>query len=351
MVTLRQIAELAGVSVQTVANVLQGRNKECWPSVVERARIIREIAARLDYRPNAAAKSMRTHQSRQIGILIRNDSSQQRFRNISAFETLLGINEELERAGYVAALVRVGDVRSSARSRVFHERMLDGMIVLSAIPTDIEQMVEGLIPKCIWVDTNLWRDRGVVRRDERHAGRLAAQALANLGYQQLLWFGRGPKDGISEHHYSFVERLAGVRHVVKRQHLQLATLMASRTKLCREPEQLASFLRPDTGIIAYSTPHARWLAHIANSMGLRCGYDFGLVCCDDSHDLSTQWPSLSRVSFDRFGIGVRAAKMMLNLLKGEACPSTRIRGHWKPGNTAWGPRPFPPLPLPITRLR
>src|ERR1700721_168715 len=80
MVTLRQIAEEAGVSVQTVANVLQGRNKERWPSVAERARQIRAIAARLEYRPSAAAKSMRTHRSHQIGILIKNNPDQ-RFRN------------------------------------------------------------------------------------------------------------------------------------------------------------------------------------------------------------------------------------------------------------------------------
>ena len=189
MVTLRQIAEEAGVSVQTVANVLQGRNKERWPSVAERARQIRAIATRLEYRPSAAAKSMRTRRSQQIGILILNNPDQ-RYRNFVSFETILGINEALEQAGYIAVLVRVGDVRSSSDSRVFREQVLDGMIVLSAIPPDIEQMVEQMIPQCVWVDSNLWRPEGVIRRDERHAGRVAANAVADMGYKKVVWYGQ-----------------------------------------------------------------------------------------------------------------------------------------------------------------
>jgi LacI family transcriptional regulator len=341
MVTLRQIAAEAGVSVQTVANVLQGRNKERWPSVAERAKQIRAIAARLDYRPSAAAKSMRTRRTQAIGILIRNNPAQ-RFRNIIAFESILGIKETLEQAGYLSVLVRVGDVRSSAEARVFRERVLDGMIVLSAVPADVDEMVEQVMPQCVWVDSNLWRKHRVVRRDERHAGRVAANALAELGYRNLLWFGMSSRQQLRDPHYSMTDRLAGVRLVAKQRGLELDTLLASRREIYRRPELLIPWLRPEVGIIAYSTPYARWLSHLATSVGKRPGYDFGMVCCDSSHDLSTQWPGLSRVSFDRFAIGVRAAKMMINVLNGKAAPSVHVRGRWKPGNTAWGPSPFSP---------
>jgi LacI family transcriptional regulator len=339
MVTLRQIAEEAGVSVQTVANVLQGRNKERWPSVAERAKQIRAIAARLEYRPSAAAKSMRTHRSQQVGILIRNNPDQ-RFRNVVAFETILGINEALEQAGYIAVLVRVGDVRSNADSRVFRERLLDGMIVLSAVPPDIEQMVEQVMPQCVWVDSNLWRPQRVIRRDERQAGRLAAKALADLRYEKLLWYGQ-PNGRGANYHYSLVDRLAGVREVAKKRELDLHSVLASRKAVYHKPHLLTEYLRPDVGIIAYSTTYARWLAHYAASLGLCPGYDFGLVCCDDSHDLHRQWPGLSRSTFNRFAMGKGAAEMLIDLIEGRECPSRKLSSRWQPGNTAWGPGPFP----------
>jgi len=39
--TLRQIAKEAGVSIDTVSRVLNGRNKELWPGTMQRAATIR----------------------------------------------------------------------------------------------------------------------------------------------------------------------------------------------------------------------------------------------------------------------------------------------------------------------
>jgi DNA-binding LacI/PurR family transcriptional regulator len=55
----------------TVSNVLNGKNKENWPSTARRAAKIREIAEKMNYRPNAAAKAVVT------GALRRHRSPQQ----------------------------------------------------------------------------------------------------------------------------------------------------------------------------------------------------------------------------------------------------------------------------------
>ena len=334
-VTIVKIAEYLGLSPPTVSHILnkRGRFRE------ETRQRVFQAAQELGYVPNGAARSMRNQRSQQVGILIKNNPDQ-RFRNVVAFETILGINEALEQAGYMAVLVRVGDVRSKTDSRVFRERLLDGMIVLSAVPPDIEQMVEQVMPQCVWVDSNLWRPQRVIRRDERLAGRLAATALADLGYKKLLWYGQPNAKGVN-YHYSLVDRLAGVRQVAKKRELELSSVLASRKAVCNKPELLTEYLRPEVGIIAYSTTYARWLAHYAASLGLCPGYDFGLVCCDDSHDLHRQWPGLARSTFNRFGMGVRAGQMMLDVLNGKSVPSVRLRGRWCPGNTALGPRKTP----------
>jgi DNA-binding LacI/PurR family transcriptional regulator len=216
------------------------------------------------------------------------------------------------------------------------------MIVVSAMPPDVEQMVEEVMPHCVWVDSNLWRPQQVIRRDERHAGRLAANALADLGYRKLLWYGSKTKVHALDYHYSVTDRLAGVEQVARKRNIELSTVLASRDMVYKHPKLLAQWFRPDIGIVTYSTTYARWLSHFAASLGRRPGYDFGLVCCDDSHDLGRQWPGLCRVSFDRFGMGVKAGRMIIDVLQGKSTPSLRIRGRWKPGSTAWGPQRFAP---------
>jgi LacI family transcriptional regulator len=337
--TIKKLAEHLGLSPPTVSHILnrRGRFRD------ETRRRVLQAAEEFGYVPNGAARSMRNQRSQQIGALIRNNPAQ-RFRNIAAYETILGINEGLEQAGYLLSLVRIGDVQDSdnpkaPQSRAFSERMFDGMIVVSAVPQDVLTKVEHLTPHCVWLDTDVWRPTGALKRDERLAGSMATQALIDLGYRKLLWFGPSI-DSVSEFHYSLGDRMSGVQTTVAQHSIQLNMLMEPRETLSAQPQRLIDWLKPEIGVIAYSTSYARWLAHEAGSLGLQPGYDFGLVCCDDSKDLSMQWPGLCRVTFDRFQMGLEAARMVTSLIEGKPCPSQKLRGHWQPGNTAWGPERF-----------
>lgn len=70
MPTLRDVAEAAGVSVNTVSRVFNGTTKATWPRVAKQAAEIRRIAAEMGYRPNLAARAMRTNKTYQIGLLV-----------------------------------------------------------------------------------------------------------------------------------------------------------------------------------------------------------------------------------------------------------------------------------------
>jgi DNA-binding LacI/PurR family transcriptional regulator len=65
MPTSRDVAQLAGVSQTTVSYVLNGRGNV---SEATRARVL-EIAARVGYRPNLAARSMRTRRSGRLAVI------------------------------------------------------------------------------------------------------------------------------------------------------------------------------------------------------------------------------------------------------------------------------------------
>ncbi len=68
MVTIRQIAQEAGVSVGTVSNVINNVDRVAPET---RARVL-EIMRRYNYRPNAIARSLSTHRTRTIGLVISN---------------------------------------------------------------------------------------------------------------------------------------------------------------------------------------------------------------------------------------------------------------------------------------
>jgi len=338
-VTLHKIAEQSNVSPRAVSYALNGQ-----PGVSDATRQrIRAIADRLGYRPHAAARSMRSRKSGQVGVLIRNDDAD-RLTHLMAFETILGINQGLEDAGYVLSLVRIGDVCKGldSGSRVFKEHLLDGLIVLCEMPDRVDRKIQTLIPNVVRVESQTWQAQGCLRRDELHAGRQCARRMIELGYRELVWVRHpGSPRHVTPPGYSQPLRERGVWGAAEDAGVPVRVFDCAydAPQTFAQTPGLLSGLGPQTAVIAGQAYQARWLGHAAASVGLRPPYDFGLCCCDDGYDLSSMWPGLSRVSFDRYGMGVIAAQMMRQCLEhpGEPCPSRTVCGRWKPGNTAWGP--------------
>jgi DNA-binding LacI/PurR family transcriptional regulator len=66
-VTIHQVASEAGVSPSTVSNVLNGRSERMLPETRER---VEQAIARLGYRPNGAARQLRTGRTHVIGLVV-----------------------------------------------------------------------------------------------------------------------------------------------------------------------------------------------------------------------------------------------------------------------------------------
>lgn len=336
--TLKDVAEVAGVSIDTVSRVLNGKGKVAWPSALRRAKEIRQIAERMNYRPNAAARAVRSARTRMVGALLRNNPRDPHIHPVS-FETLLGLNHGLEAAGYVLSMVPFDDrefFADAAGSRFFREQMLDGMVLIGGIPEAAIERLEELVRVSILADTNVWREQRCIRRDEVETGRTVAESLLKLGYRRLVLLGGGRS---SVPHYSRDDRERGLRQAA-----ELAGTAVERIDIPWTAVIDPAILRPDlldrsVAIVTEGTEWAHWLAHAANRLGKVPGRDFGLACCDESNEVCRYWPGLSRVCFDHYAMGIEAAEMMLQGLEqpDAPCPSKKFKGEWRPGDTAQGP--------------
>jgi len=93
-----------------------------------------------------AARAMRTRKTTQVGVLVRNRPGYSRHTHPLAFETILGINEGLQSVGYVLSIIGVGDVIEASESRVFQEHILDGMVVIDAMPDVVVDEINQRMP-------------------------------------------------------------------------------------------------------------------------------------------------------------------------------------------------------------
>lgn len=333
-VTLRDVAAQAGVSQMTASVVLNGAKPGMSVAAATRERIMK-AAEELRYRPNLAARSMKSGKSMRIGVLVRNNSRVDYGETLShpmAYEIVLGISEGLEEAGYMMSFVRLSDVdpEHHKQSSPFQGNYLDGLIVVNDVPAVSRERLESLLPHCVWLDSGVWKENLCIRRDEYHAASAAVISLAEAGYNDIVYL-----DGTHEPeaHYSVGERLQGAKEAALQCDIALRIIEQNETLW----PGLIQDLKPSTALLLSNGYQIYVLQRHLAMCDKVAGRDFAVAACDAGfHGNGLQWPDLALVEFDRFKLGQAGARMLLQCLAEPECsiPSLRMKGEWIPGATA-----------------
>ena len=122
---VKAVAEAAGVSIATVSRVL---NNPDSVNVEMRARV-QEVAARLRYMPNSAAKALRMQRTRLIGAVIPTLDHAFFARMMDAFQ------EALVASGYMVLIITVGFDNSQifGEVRQLIERGVEGLLLVGRV--------------------------------------------------------------------------------------------------------------------------------------------------------------------------------------------------------------------------
>lgn len=311
MVGLKAIAERAGVSVETVSRVLNGRYRQAQQRGRERVAHVQAIARDLGYQPNAAARAMLTRRTLQVGVVLAVDAKSQ-LAHASAAEAVFGINSVLAPAGYVMSLVPVPSLSTAGEqeSRALRERVLDGMVLMDELPAGLLAALRRIrLPK-VWVNVAAAGRHDTVSRNEQAAGACCVAALGELGYRRIIYIDR--RGGT---HFSFAARRQGA--LQRAQALGMAVEVMELALPTGESATTPAFwsvFSPGAALVVADSYLARRLQVELSMQGFGAGRHYALTCCDDSDELNETFPELARASFDRFGMGARAATMMLEKL-------------------------------------
>ena len=123
--TLKDVAEAAGVHLSTVSRALNPRTRA--PAHAGGGGAFSAISRSLDYRPNAAAHSLRTNRTRTIGIVVPDITN-------PVFPPIIrGIEDALAKRGYLAILANTdGRLDQEAEiAELLRARGVDGLVLAS----------------------------------------------------------------------------------------------------------------------------------------------------------------------------------------------------------------------------
>jgi len=153
-VTLKDIAERAGVTSATVSMVINNK-----PNISESTRKkVLKIAKELNYYPNVIARGLATKKSNSIGVIVPNLASSFVVRVLQGIKST---NRDIEYTVQLFDTVGQNESETQLFQRLARERRIDGVILISSTVTDEELDVfrEESVPsivvarKCEYIDS------------------------------------------------------------------------------------------------------------------------------------------------------------------------------------------------------
>lgn len=208
-VSIKDIAQQAGVSTALVSYVLNGKEKESRVGQ-EIALKIKQIASDLNYQPSHLAKSLRSGKTHTIGLIIA-DISNPFFANIARV-----VEDEAKRHGYTVIIGSSDENSSKSQDLldVLINRQVDGFIIVSAENADqqIRSLKDKHIPFVLldryfpeidtdFVSTDHYQasyDAGthLIRNQYKHIGMIAYDSQLFHMKERI----RGYQDALSDNH-------------------------------------------------------------------------------------------------------------------------------------------------------
>jgi DNA-binding LacI/PurR family transcriptional regulator len=312
---MRDVARLAGVSVQTVSHVVNDTGSISAPT---RQRV-GQIIERLDYRPNLIARSMRNQETGLIGILVLDINS----------PVLSFIASEVEGAAYARGFnVLLYDARHDPRLLreqlgQFAAQLIDGLIVVNAIDhgSTLPWLEASTIPTVL-VDCLPNPTLASVAMDNVQGAYLATEHLIELGHERIAHIsGDCSLEVARQRHLGYCRALQAhglganeqtVAPVADRWDYR-SGYVAMQELIARPPLPSAVFIAADQMAIG----GYRALAEA----GLRVPDDVSIVGFDDIDAASYALPPLTTIRQPLAEIAARAFGLLDELLTGDADPT------------------------------
>lgn len=308
MVTIKDIAKRAGVSVATVSHVM---NKTRFVSDILQDRVKKAIEDS-DYHPNVMAGSLRSRKTRVIGLIVP-DNSNQLFAALSKLieqvSSSLNYNVMLCNSSYNYELEFscIGLLRS---------KKVDGLIIIPTMtnPDLINQLADNQLPVVILhhIITGCIADSVVV--NNLKGTYEATLHLINLGHKRIGYIDRP----VSLPHS--IERLNGYRKALKEHGIRQDDNIVKCTgfNYINGSEAMERLLKqkPDiTAVMAFNDTIAIGVIRSIYDSGLKVPDDISVIGFDDIELCSFITPRLTTVHFPKYKMAEAAVDLLLKRIE------------------------------------
>jgi LacI family transcriptional regulator len=298
--TLKKLAEKAGMSIGTVSRALRDD-----PLIAETTRRkIHALAERMNYIPDNLGRGLQSSHSRLIGLLISN------IHESFYDQTLQGIGESATAHGYGLVVGVTGDdpEKEIRQLRLFQEKRVDGIILSNYQPETVphlQALVRSRLPMVVCDFESFDPSVPDVMVDDAKAMRLLTTHLTGLGHTRLAFC-------------YYINANAQKRYLAA---ARVARKIGAPSPVCckdwKDLEAALDSDSPPTAVISYSDFHAVDVKHTAERRGLRVPDMLSITGFDDM--AFAAWPEFALTTIDqpKAALGTRSAELVFEQINGK----------------------------------
>jgi LacI family transcriptional regulator len=318
-VTIKDVAQAAGVSTQTVSRVM---NNTSYVSVETRRRV-EEVVGQLGYRPSTLARSLIQQRSYTLGVVTFG------LKYIGPSRTLNGIADKADELGYMLLMKKMDNFDTNRIDEVIDSllaRQVDGIIW--DVPENDEnrawaQGIESLPVPIVFMSMEPKPGYSVVSMDSYLGAQMATQHLLEQGCRHIGHIS-GPLDWWEarlrfQGWHDTLEK-AGIRvsdHLWEQGNWSSASGAAAAEKLfARYPEMDGVFVANDQMALSVLREACR--------CGIKVPKQLAVIGFDGIPESAYFYPSLTTVSQDPQLLGGQAVQSLVEMIQARQASPNRL---------------------------
>ena len=318
MATMRDVAELAGVSTATVSHVING-SKKLSPETTER---VLHAISQVNYTPNTVAKSLRMGQTHTIGVLVED------IRGLPVAGIVSGISETLSKAGYKTIFhdlhlleklynqyEQIGTYRQRINEGVtlLKSSNVDGIIYVAMHDRHLDYLLDPTDTPLVYAYSHGTENDTFVTYSNRDSAAEMIRYLLRKGHERIAVIAGHP------HSYPTAQRLLGIQMAMQQAQLALPAEYIrygdwEYESGRKETLKILQLNPQPTAIFAMNDLMAAGCMDALHKEGLHIPQDIAVSGFDNREIASYLQPPLTTIALPTPEIGTKAALLIMDLI-------------------------------------
>lgn len=326
MATIKEIAELAGVSTTTVSNVIHGKTKKVSPSTIKK---VEQLIKELGYVQKMGLRVLNKENSQLIAVVINYHKD---FKDSILGDPFYGkiigfIEEYLQSYGYYMMLYSTKDIE-----KIFQMVMgwnVDGVIAISFSKRNCEKIYQ-LVKKTIvsidaYGDVEAGEESHVVNigLDDESGGYQMIKYLLDCGYEHIKVCA-GRDSGVDHLRYVGAQK-AMEDYSNENQKMQFVALGMNKEKRRENYEWLLQRRQPKTALFFVSDMYALEAINYFVGKNVQIPQEIGIVGFDDIIYSEFSNPRLTTIRQDVEEKAKRAVEILLQQINGQVVEEMEMK--------------------------